>query len=357
MRFLTSIVSSIILIDCRVKALNLFKTYSALLLNPSNKTHRFISSNLSSHRYRSNMSTFVSTETKNDDVISPETQRSNPLLQSWSTNPFGLPPFTSTIPSDFEYALEYSMKQHLDELSAIASNPEPPTFENTIAPFDRSGRLFYRVNNMFDNLCSSNSPPELQAVELKMASPLASHYNKISSLPGLFDRINTIYESRLTSEYTAEQLRLIERFHLDFVRSGAKFSVDDQKRYAAITEKLAELCTIFTQNVLTDESEITLDLKETSNDLLGLPSDLIACAKQAAIERNKPDDTYVITLSRSLVEPFITFSERADLREKAWKLWTKRGELDSKRDNLAVAKQILQLRVQQAGMHGYKVSE
>jgi len=249
------------------------------------------------------------------------------------------------------------MKQHLDELSTIASNSEPPTFENTIAPFDRSGRLFYRVNNMFDNLCSSNSPPELQAVELKMASHVASHYNKITSLPGLFHRINTIYESRLTSgEYTAEQLRLIERFHLDFVRSGAMFSEEDQKRYAAITEKLAELCTIFTQNVLTDESEITLDLKDTSNDLLGLPNDLIACAKQAAIERNKPDDTYVITLSRSLVEPFITFSERADLREKAWRLWTKRGELDSGRDNLAVAKQILQLRVEQAGMHGYKVS-
>jgi len=247
------------------------------------------------------------------------------------------------------------MKQHLDELSTIASNSEPPTFENTIAPFDRSGRLFYRVNNMFDNLCSSNSPPELQAVELKMASHVASHYNKITSLPGLFHRINTIYESRLTSgEYTAEQLRLIERFHLDFVRSGAMFSEEDQKRYAAITEKLAELCTIFTQNVLTDESEITLDLKDTSNDLLGLPNDLIACAKQAAIERNKPDDTYVITLSRSLVEPFITFSERADLREKAWRLWTKRGELDSGRDNLAVAKQILQLRVEQAGMHGYK---
>lgn len=356
MRLLTSILSSIILIDCRVKALTLSKTSSALLLNSINKTHRVISSNLSYHRYRRSMSTFVSAETKND-VIYPETQRSNPLLQSWSSNPFGLPPFTSTVPSDFEYALEYSMKQHLDELSTIASNSEPPTFENTIAPFDRSGRLFYRVNNMFDNLCSSNSPPELQAVELKMASHVASHYNKITSLPGLFHRINTIYESRLTSgEYTAEQLRLIERFHLDFVRSGAMFSEEDQKRYAAITEKLAELCTIFTQNVLTDESEITLDLKDTSNDLLGLPNDLIACAKQAAIERNKPDDTYVITLSRSLVEPFITFSERADLREKAWRLWTKRGELDSGRDNLAVAKQILQLRVEQAGMHGYKVS-
>jgi len=301
------------------------------------------------------MSNFVSTEEQND-LVFPETQRSNPLLQSWSKNAFGLPPFTSTSPSDFEYALEYSMKQHLEELSGIANNSDTPTFENTIAPFDRSGRLFYRVNNMFDNLCSSNSPPELQAVELKMAAPLASHYNKITSLPGLFDRINTIYESRLTVGYTAEQLRLIERFHLDFVRSGAKFTVADQKKYAAITEKLAELCTIFTQNVLTDESEITLDLKESANDLLGLPNDLIACAKQAAIERNKPDDTYVITLSRSLVEPFITFSERADLREKAWKLWTKRGELDSKRDNLAIAKQILQLRVHQAEMHGYKVS-
>eukprot|EP01032_Pedospumella_encystans_P030251 gene30251-34143_t len=172
---------------------------------------------------------------------------SNPLLQDWSAHEFGLPPFSTTKPSDFEYALTESMQQQILELQVIASNQQPADFDNTIAAFDRSGSVFQQVMNMFDNLCSSNGVPELQAVELKMAGPLAAHQNKISSLPGLFERINTVYDARNQSNLSAEQVRLVERFHLDFVRAGAKFSAEDQAKYALITEKLAELCTVFTQ--------------------------------------------------------------------------------------------------------------
>ena len=153
------------------------------------------------------------------------------------------------------------MQKHLEELLAIVNKSEEPSFENTILAFDSSGKLFHSINNMFDNLCSSNSPPELQAVELKMAIPLASHYNKITSLPGLFNRIQIIHDTRFDNEYNPEQIRLIERFYLDFVRSGALFSKEDQETYAKITEDLANLCTIFTQNLLADESVIFLELQ------------------------------------------------------------------------------------------------
>ena len=136
------------------------------------------------------------------------------------------------------------------------------------------------------------------------------------------------------------QVRLVERLHLDFVRAGARFDSASQARYAEIMGRLAELTTLFSQNVLGDETAYTLVLKEA--DLTGCPPDLVAAARQAAVERNKAEDEYVITLSRSLVEPFLTFSDRRDLREEAWQAWTKRGELDPERDNHPIIKEVRQ---------------
>eukprot|EP01038_Epipyxis_sp_PR26KG_P011918 gene11918-15950_t len=280
---------------------------------------------------------------------------SNPLLNEWPEN-YGLPPFGLIKSEHFEPALKFAMTKYTDDVKSIVENPASATFENTIAAFDRVGQLFYRVNGVFDNLCSSNGVPELQAVELKMAGPLAQFDNMIYTYPGLFSRINTVYEARQHSNgLSNEQMRLIERFHLDFVRAGARFDANAKARYGKIVEELAELCTKFTQNLLADETDITIQLNKS--DLVGLPEDLISAARQAAVERNisneSGEDVYVITLSRSLVEPFITFSERRDLREKAWKLWTKRGELDATRKNLDIAAKILKLRAEQAKMHGY----
>eukprot|EP01034_Spumella_vulgaris_P021931 gene21931-28011_t len=277
---------------------------------------------------------------------------SNPLLSTWTDN-LGLPPFNLIKPAHFEPAFEIAMKQNIKELQDIANNVEPATFDNTIAAFDRSGSLHTKIYNCFDNLCGSNGVPELQEVELKMAGPLAAHNSQVYTLPGLFAKIDAVHENRKSLGLTSEQVRLVERFHLDFVRAGAKFDSAAQKRYAAITEEQANLETKFTQNILADESEITIVL--TKDDLDGLPEDLVASARQAAVDRKiEGEDSYVITLSRSLVEPFITYSNRRDLREKAWRLWTSRGELDAARDNLAVARRLLVLRLEQARMHGYQ---
>jgi peptidyl-dipeptidase Dcp len=286
---------------------------------------------------------------------------SNILLQDWSSY-HGLPPFERITPNLFEEALNVSMDEHLKEIASIVSNADAPTFENTVGALDRSGTLFSKVEDTFSNLCSSNGVPELQAVELKMAGPLAAHYNKIATFPGLFSKVDAIYQSRATLGMNFEQTRLTERFHLDFVRAGAKFSEEAQARYAQIVEELAELETKFTQNVMADEAEIYMEL-QTADDFRGLPADLMTAAKQAAQERgitakahadgSSSSEVAIITLSRSLVEPFLIFSERRDLREKAWRMWTSRGELVEERLNLPIAKRILNLRAEQAKMHGY----
>jgi peptidyl-dipeptidase Dcp len=255
---------------------------------------------------------------------------SNPLTGDWSSREHGLPPFGSIQADHYEEALKLGMEKNIQELDDIARNTEFPTFENTIESIDAAGGLMEQVAGVFYNLCSSNSPPELQAVETRMAGPLASHGNRVYTYPGLFIRVTTVYEARFTLNLSPEQLRLVETMYKKFVRSGAKFTPDAQVRYSLIVEELAKLCTEFAQNVMADESEITLDI--TAADLAGLPDDLIAAAKQASFERKKTcldendakrrkveetgEESYAITLSRSLVVPFITFSERRDLREK-----------------------------------------
>ncbi|GAX80240.1 hypothetical protein CEUSTIGMA_g7678.t1 [Chlamydomonas eustigma] len=276
----------------------------------------------------------------------------NPILSDWENlEPFGLPPFAKISADHFRPAFDVALASNLEEIKGIAECSDPPSFSNTAQALDRSGELCTRVGNLFSNLCSSHTSPELQAVELEMAPILAAHSNKIYTYPGLFPRLEAVYNSRAHSDLNPEQVRLVERLHLDFVRAGAKFDAAAQCRYSEIMEKLAELETVFTQNVLADEAAYTIVLK--AEELAGCPSDLVAAARQAAVERNQGTEDYVITLSRSLVEPFLTFADRRDLRERAWRAWTKRGELDPSRDNRAIAKKILLLRAEQARMHGF----
>jgi peptidyl-dipeptidase Dcp len=275
---------------------------------------------------------------------------SNPLLQPWDT-PYGLPPFAAVRPEHFAPAFAAALKAHRAEVDAIAANPAPPTFDNTIAAFDRSGRLAARIEGMFYNLTASETSPALQQVELQMAPVLAAHQNAIYMHPGLFGRIATLHAARATLGLSAEQERLLERFHLDFVRAGARLEGAAQRRYAEVTERLAELTTQFGQNVLADESAYRLVLRD-ERDLAGLPDFVRAAARQAAVERGVAD-AWVVTLSRSHIVPFLTFSDRRDLREQAWRAWTSRGEQPGPHDNRPVAREILALRLEQARAHGH----
>ncbi len=281
-------------------------------------------------------------------LIAPDI--ANPLLQIWKT-PYALPPFGEFSAANFQPAFEVALREHRNELDAIATNLAPATFDNTIAAIDKSGRLFNRIEALFDNLTASETSTALQAVERNMAAPLAAHSNAVYMHAGLFERIDGLFQQRSGLELNAEQLRLLERVHLDFVRAGAKLSLESQTRYGKIMEQLAELTTRFTQNVLAAEAQYQLVLG--TDDLAGLPDAVIASAKQAAHERGT--DGYVITLSRSLVVPFLTFSDRRDLREKAFKAWTERGSSNTSTgvDNLSVAVNIMKLRLEQAQLHGF----
>jgi len=274
----------------------------------------------------------------------------NPLLAPW-TAPFGLPPFAGTRPEHFAPAFAEAMRRHLAEIDAIAGNAEAPTFENTIAALDRSGRDLVRIESLFWNVTSSETSPALQEVQRAMVPQLAGHENRVRTHAALFARIDALHGRRESLGLDGEQRRALERFHLDGVRAGATLAPAAQARHAEIVRRIAELMTRFGQNLLADESAFNLVLRSEA-DFAGLPDSLRAAARQAALDRGVVDGA-AIPLSRSLIVPFLTFSERRDLREAAWRAWTSRGEHAGASDNRAVAAEILQLRLEQARLHGH----
>jgi peptidyl-dipeptidase Dcp len=275
----------------------------------------------------------------------------NPLLQPW-TGAYQLPPFLDLRPEHFEPAYEVAMREQLAEVEAIATNPQPPTFENTVQALDRGGRTFERIDNVFHNLAASEASPALQAVQRTMAPRLAAHRNAIMLHAGLFGRVDALHEQREQLQLDAEDLRLLERTHLDFVLAGARLTGAARERYAQITKELAQLTTTFAQNLLAEEAQWLLTLAGDA-DLAGLPESVRSAARNAATERGLGGSAYAITLSPSLSEPFLTFSARRDLRERVWRGRVERGAHAGEQDNRPVAARIVALRQELAGLHGH----
>ncbi|MGI9352006.1 MAG: M3 family metallopeptidase [Rhizobiaceae bacterium] len=275
----------------------------------------------------------------------------NPLLADWNT-PHEVPPFDQIETGHFGEAFELALAENEAEIAAIASNTEAPTFVNTIEAMERSGGALSKVSATFFNLAGSNTNPDLQEIERDIAPQLAAHHSKMMLNRQLFERVDTLFETKETLDLSSEQQRVLERYHSSFVRSGAKLEGGDRKRMSEVTQRLATLGTTFSQNVLADESAYEL-LLENQDDLAGLPDFLIAAASSAAKERGH-SGKHVITLSRSLIEPFLQFSSRRDLREKAFKAWISRGENNGKTDNREIISETLQLREDRAKMLGFE---
>jgi peptidyl-dipeptidase Dcp len=273
----------------------------------------------------------------------------NPFFESWST-PFGAPPFDRIRPEHFPPAFERGMEDQIAEITAITRASGAPSFANTIEALERSGRLLDRVSRVFFNLDSSNTNDALEAIARDYAPLLAQHRMRIALDPDLFARIAELHASRESLGLAPDQRRLIERHHLRFVRSGALLTPDQKARMAAISERLASLHTQFGQNVLHDERDWRLILDET--DLDGLPQFARASAAEAATQRGL-ERKYAVTLSRSAVEPFLTFSSRRDLRRAVWEAWTARGTHAGPRDNAPLIGEIVALRTEQARLLGY----
>jgi peptidyl-dipeptidase Dcp len=273
----------------------------------------------------------------------------NPLFEPWAT-PFGLPPFDRIKPEHFPPAFDRGMAEEEADIAAIAQSPEPATFANTIEALERSGPLLTRISDLFHNLNSSATNKEIDAIARDYMPKLAAHRTKIALDPDLFARIDALYRQRETLGLASDQLRLLERHHLRLVRAGALLGPTEKARMAEITTRMAELHVHFGQNVLHDEDEWRLVLDES--DLAGLPEFAREAAASAAAEHGLAGK-YVITLSRSSVEPFLTFSARRDLRETAYRAWTARGEHHGEHDNAPLIAELLTLRQEQARLLGY----
>jgi peptidyl-dipeptidase Dcp len=271
---------------------------------------------------------------------------SNPLLADWTT-PFGVPPFDRIRAEHFVPAFDHAMDEHLREIASIGADPAAPDFANTIEALQRSGRLLDRVSMVFSNLVSSQGGDALQAIEVEMSPKLAQHGMRVALDPALFRRIDQFHAQH--PALVEDQSRLLERMHLGLIRSGAALAPAERDRMTAISERLAVLHTQFGQNVLHDEKSWHLTLTEA--DLDGLPDFARAGARQAAAERGL--DGYAVTLSRSLIEPFLTFSARRDLREVAHAAWIARGANAGPHDNRVLIPEILALRAERAKLLGY----
>src|SRR6202022_1628946 len=282
-----------------------------------------------------------------DQEASRET---NPLVEPW-TGPFGAPPFDRLKPSHFGQAFEIALAGAQAETGAIAADPKPPSFENTIEALETSGRELTRICSVFFNLARADTNDELEAIEREIAPKLARHRSGIYLNGAMFQRVDALYSRRSELGLNAEQARVLERYHIAFLRNGGGVPEEAKARLAAIAERLAVLATKFGQNVLADEKAYVLVLAG-EDDLAGLPASLVSAAARTAADRGLPGK-HGITLSRSSVAPFLQFSARRDLREKAFHAWSQRGESGGLTDNRAIASEMGRLRTERARLLGF----
>jgi peptidyl-dipeptidase Dcp len=273
----------------------------------------------------------------------------NPLLAPWVGPAGGVPPFDKVRVEDFKPALEAAMAENLEEIGQIARNPAAPTFENTIAELERSGRRFRRVSAIYGVWSSTMSTDDFQAVERDMQPKLAAFSDKIYQNSALFARIDAVYGSM--QHLTPIQQRLCWHYHSNFVRAGAKLDAPAKHQVAQINERLAALFASFSQNLLADEAGYVLYLK-SEGDLAGLPESLRAAARSAATARGHADE-WAILNTRSSMDPFLTYADRRDLRERVWRAYYSRGDNNDAHDNKRIITEILALRARRAKLLGY----
>jgi len=274
----------------------------------------------------------------------------NPLLAEWS-GPFGVAAFGRIKPEHFRPAFARAFAAHAAEVAAVAGNADAPTFANTIDALESSGEALTRAVDVFDLLAGAHTNDAILAVERELAPFKAKHWDRILMDEALFGRIDTLYRTRERLALSAEQRRVLERYHLKFTRAGAALDAAAKARLADINERLATLGTTFSQNVLSDEQSYML-LLDGEDDLAGLPDFVCAAARAAAEERGLAGK-HAVTTSRSSVEPFLQFSARRDLREKIFRAWIARGDGGGANDNKAIIAEMVALRAERARLLGY----
>ncbi|CUI00251.1 M3 family metallopeptidase [Leisingera aquaemixtae] len=274
---------------------------------------------------------------------------SNPLLSRWDT-PFEIAPFNSISDDDFAPALEQALAAHKEQIGAIANSAEPPGFANVIEALETPCRALEQVLGVFFTVAGADSNPKRQELQREFSPKLAAHFSAITANKALYARVKAVWDQREELDLTEEQQRVLMLTHRGFVRGGAALEGAADTRMQEIKGRLATLGTQFTQNLLADERDWFMELSE--DDLEGLPEFVVKAARAAGEEKGAGGP--VVTLSRSLITPFLQFSPRRDLREKAFNAWAARGANGGGTDNRAIAAEILQLREERAQLLGYE---
>ena len=279
-----------------------------------------------------------------------ETPAPNPFLSEYQT-PFKVVPFDQIKTEHYMPAFEAGMKEQLEEIDAIVNNTETPTFQNTILPYDKSGETLDRVSSVFFNILECNSDDELLALAEEVMPLLSKHGDAIAMNPKLFERIDYVYQHRYEMELDDQQIRVVEKYYQDFVRSGAALSAEDQATLSQINEQLSTLSLQFGNNLLKENSGFKLVI-DNEADLAGLPQGSIDAASQKAKEEDL-EGKWVFTLSKPSLIPFLQYADNRDLRQQMYTAYYNRGDNGNEYDNKELIKQMLQLRQQKAQLLGF----
>jgi peptidyl-dipeptidase Dcp len=290
---------------------------------------------------------FMITNTKTTATAGPTKKAVNPLTEPWQGPYGGVPPFDKVKVADFKPALEQAMAEDLKEIDAIANNPAKPTFDNTFVPLEDSGQTLVRVRTIFGIWESSMSTPDFEPVQAEMKPRLAAHDDKITQNKALFKRIEAVYNSPDKKKLTKEQQRLVQVYYENYVHAGAALSDARKARLSEINQQIAGLSAKFNQNLQGEESELYVQIDREA-DLSGLPQSLKDAAAEAAKSKGKTG--WIIKNTRSATDPFLTYADDRDLREKVWKMFVSRGDNGNERDNNETVKQILKLRAERANL-------
>ena len=278
------------------------------------------------------------------------TKDGNPFFVEWDT-PYGVPPFDLIKVEHYKPAFDEGLKQHNAEIEAIVSNPDEPTFENTILALENSGELLNNVVSVFFNVSEADGNPEMQAIEEEYGPILTSHYDDINMNEALFNRVKSVYENIDKLGLQGEEAKLVEKYYKSFVRGGTNLSPEDKEIMKKINEELVKLTTNFGKNLLEENKKFKLVITD-ENDLSGLSESI----RTAAAELAKAENTngYIFTLDKPSWIPFMQFADKRELREKMYKAYINKCNNNDNLDNKKIIERIVVLRTQKANLMGYK---
>ena len=272
----------------------------------------------------------------------------NPFLQAW-TLPDGAPPFDLIKEAHFMPAFDAGIAESRAEIQAITAQRAAPTFANTLERLETGGEVLSRVQSVFSNRASAHTNPDIQRIQREVSPKLTALRNDVYLDAALFARIQTVYDDR--ASLTPDQRRVVEKYHQDFVRAGAKLDAQQKQRVREIDQRLSMLSVQFQQNQLADSNAFALELK-TDADRAGLPAFALEAALQAGKDAGQ-EGKHLITLSRSSVETFLQLGDNRALREKAFKAWAARGANGNQWDNRRIIGEMVALRAERAKLLGF----